>query len=92
MRVSIEDFDPAGFKTIDSPFSVKAMQVLGLSQADLRLKRREDIIGIVRDADPVKTEETVKVFLEKNRVQVEALLEEVKKARNKLKVKANEAK
>ena len=46
----------------------------------------------MRDADPVKTEETVKVFLEKNRVQVEALLEEVKKARNKLKVKANEAK
>ena len=58
----------------------------------MRLKRREDIIGIVRDADPVKTEETVKVFLEKNRVQVGALLEEVKKARNKLKVKANEAK
>ena len=89
--ISIEDFDPLGYSKINSPYSLKAMDLLNIENHQLRAKRPKDLEGIVRDADPVRTEKSLQFFVKKSSEEVGKLIDQVKKTRSKLKLKAEEA-
>ena len=90
-KISIDNYDPYGFEVLDSPFTLKAIELLGIKPFDLKLKRREDLRAFIREADPGLQEKATEVILRKGAEQYQRLSARIKAARKKLKDKAAQA-
>ncbi len=90
--ISIDNYDPRGFCKINSPFTLKAMDLMGIEPYDLRVKTKQDLKGIIMDADPAMADRSINIFIKKSEDNFQFLAEQIKKTRLKLKEKAEEAK
>src|SRR3990167_241883 len=92
LLISIDNFDPKGYQQISSPFSLKSMQMLGINPTSLRVKSVEEVRALIRDADPVQSEFSVRLYLKKAMDQFEGVSAKIKSIRELLKRGAKQRK
>lgn len=92
LLISIENYDPQGFQTITSPCSLKAMEMLGIGPAKIRIKSLQEVRALIRDADPVQSEYSIRLYMKKAHDQYEQFSAKIRKLRDLLKHGARQRK